>query len=173
MRKLVLAFLISIILSLLFTLEVKSEYTYGLGARIGKFATGPNLKWFFDTNGNTGLDFYAGYTREAKSGYFGRVFLMRQLPIMDSRLHIPIDFIYGAGPHVGYFKENYYYIEEGQALYYKSKTFVAGLSLLLGLEWDTERLPITIGIDVIPYYNLLHRGPEWLDMSLSIRYKFR
>lgn len=165
------------ILTLLFSVlsyeEVRSEYDTAIGIRAGKFATGPNFKWFFDTSGNTGLDIYGGYTREAKTGYFGRAFVMRQLPILDSRMRIPLDVIFGAGPHLGYFGRNYYRIEDGEAVFYNKKTLTAGISLLFGLEWDTERLPITVGVDLIPYYNLYNRGPEWLDVAISVRYKFR
>ena len=150
-----------------------AEYTYGLGFRLGKFASGPDFKWFFHRDGNLGLNCYAGYTKEAKSGYFGRGFLIRQLPILDSKLQIPLDIIVGAGPHVGYFNEDYYYVENGDPVFYSNKTWAAGLGVLFGLEYDTEKLPITIGIDAIPYYNLLHKGPEWIDFSLSVRYKFR
>ena len=164
--------LVLIVICISFTGTSRAEYNIGIGARMGKFAVGPELKWFFSRNQNVGLDVYAGYTREAKSGYFGRAFIIQQLPIMDSRLQIPLDIIIGGGGHVGYFNQDYYRIQEGTPVYYNKGTPVAGISTMVGLEWDSERYPFTIGVEVIPYFNLWNPGPEWLDVALSVRYKF-
>jgi hypothetical protein len=162
-----------LLITFLLVSTAKAEYNSALGIRVGKFAVGPNFKWFFDETANTGLDLYAGYTREAGSGYFVRGFLMQQLPILDPKMHIPMDIVYGVGPHMAYFSDNYYRINNGDALYYNSKTLSAGLSLMFGFEWDSERVPFTLGVDVIPYYSVYNPGPEWIDMSVSVRYKFR
>jgi hypothetical protein len=150
-----------------------AQYTRSIGARMGKFATGIDMKHFFNANSNVGMEMFLGYTREAKGGYQGRTLIIQQLPIFDSKLQIPVDIIWGAGVNVGYFKENYYAIRDGNAVYYNPKTLAAGVCGMLGLEFDTRRFPITFGIEAIPFYNLYHPGPEWIDVGVSLKVKIQ
>ncbi|REK00647.1 MAG: hypothetical protein DWQ39_10845 [Bacteroidetes bacterium] len=160
------------ILFLIISASSNAQYTTAVGVRVGKFASGLNVKHFFDTNANTGVELQLGVTREAKGGYMSKGYFLRQIPIFDSKLQIPVDFIYGIGAHAGYFKENYYRIREGQADYYEPNTISAGIDAVFGLEYDTRRFPISVGIDVNPFYSFLNPGPEFIDFGVNIRMKF-
>lgn len=150
----------------------QAQYMTAVGARAGKFASGLDVKRFFDTNGNTGLQVMGGWTKEANSGYMAKGFFIKQLPIFDSKLQIPVDMVFGVGTHVGYFRKNYYDVQEGDASYYRENTLSAGIDCSFGLEYDSNKWPITIGIDANPYYSLLKPGPEWLDLGFIVRVKF-
>ena len=166
--------LISILVVLLITqsIIVQAQYTTGAGIRVGKFATGVDVKHFLDANGNTGFEIMAGITREAKGGYIAKGYFVKQLPILNSLLRIPIDIVFGIGGHASYFKYDYYSIKEGQPVYYKDQTIAAGLDAMFGLEYDTRKVPFTIGIDANPFYSLLKPGPEWIDFGVNVRMKF-
>jgi hypothetical protein len=166
--------LVSILISLLLAQValVQAQYTTAVGARVGKFASGVDVKHFLDANGNTGFEIMAGITREAKGGYIAKGYFIRQLPIMNSMLRIPIDIVFGIGAHASYYKYDYYRIVEGQPDYYKDQTIAAGMDVMVGLEYDTRKVPFTIGIDVNPYYSLLNPGPEWIDFGITARLKF-
>ncbi len=95
-----------------------AQYTTGVGLRVGKFAAGVDVKHFLDANGNTGFELMAGITREAKGGYIAfKGYFVKQLPILNSLLRIPIDIVFGIGAHASYFKYDYYTIKEGHPVF--------------------------------------------------------
>jgi len=151
---------------------VHAQYTTAAGLRVGKFATGINVKHFFDASSNTGFEIQAGFTREAKGGYIAKGYFVKQLPIFNSMLQIPVDIVFGIGGHASYFKYDYYSIKEGQPVFYKDQTIAAGMDVMVGLEYDTRKIPFTIGIDANPFYSLLKPGPEWIDFGINARIKF-
>ena len=164
----------------------KAQYTTGIGIRAGKFASGIDVKHFFNTNNGTGLEFYGGYTLEAHGGYFGKLLLIKQASIQksnipfplrmifkQSRLQIPLKFIYGAGVHAGYFMDRYYTIHNGEVFSYGDQIMSMGIDATCGLEYNTRKMPFTFGIDATPFYSFLNPGPEWLDLGVNVRYIFR
>lgn len=166
--------LISILITLiLFQVSIAhAQYTTGVGLRVGKFAAGVDIKHFLDASGNTGFELMAGITREAKGGYTFKGFFVKQLPIQNSLLRIPIDIVFGIGAHASYFKYDYYTIKEGHQIPYKDQTIAAGLDGMIGLEYDTRKVPFTITIDTNPFYSLMNPGPEWIDFGITGRLKF-
>ncbi|MFM2135689.1 MAG: hypothetical protein RL021_1089 [Bacteroidota bacterium] len=156
---------------LLLSAPASAEYTTSIGGRVGKFAHGLVVKHFFNTNANFGMEALAAWTKEGRNGYTGRVYAVKQLPIINAKLHIPIDFIIGGGAHAGYFHRQYYDIIDGGADYYNEKTMTAGLGATFQLEFDSERFPMTLGIQADPFYNFMNPGPEWIDFGLTVRIK--
>jgi hypothetical protein len=159
-----------LVISISFTWQASAQYQLSVGARIGKFASGIDIKRFFDTNYNTGIELFGGYTQEANGGFLGKVFLIKQLPILDPKVQIPLKMIVGVGPHVGYFKDPYYKIKNGEAAYYPINTFSIGIDGNFGLEYNTRKLPFTIGVDATPYYSFLNPGSTWIDFGVNIRF---
>jgi len=164
----------------------KAQYTTGIGMRAGKFASGIDIKHFLNTSSQLGLEFYGGYTLEAHGGYFGKIFVIKQTAIQksnipfpltvifkQSRLQIPLKFVYGAGIHAGYFKDRFYTIRDGEIFVYGDQIMSAGVDATCGLEYNTRKFPITIGIDATPFYSFINPGPEWLDLGVNVRYIFR
>lgn len=164
----------------------QAQYKTGVGIRAAKIANGINVKHFLSIEHQIGLEFYGGYTREAHGGYFGKLFLFKQASIQkssipfplryifrQSRLQIPLKFIYGGGIHAGYFEKRFYRIRNGDVVRYSDNTISMGVDVTCGLEYNTRKLPVTIGIDVTPFYSFINPGPEWLDMGVNVRYIFR
>lgn len=170
MKHLITRLLAGVLILTAFT--ASAEYTTSVGARAGKFAHGLVVKHFINANANTGFEVLGAWTKEGNDGYTIRAFMLKQLPIFDSKLQIPVDFIIGFGIHTARFEENYYDVVDGGADYYDKKTFAAGVGATLQLEYDSERVPFTIGIDANPFYNVVNPGPEWLDLGVSVRWKF-
>jgi hypothetical protein len=163
----------AVIIAVLIARSANAQYAVAIGPQIGKFSSGINVKYFFDTNANTGIEIFGGYTREAKGGYMGRLMLVKQLPIFDSKLQIPVDMIFGAGVHTSYFNKDYFKIREGDPVYYGKSTVAIGIGGQFGLEYDSRKIPFTVGVQAIPFFSCVNPGPEWLDIALVLRYKFR
>ena len=172
MKKLFTLVSLFITLLLLQATLVKAQYETAVGLHVGKFASGVDVKHFLDASGNTGFELMAGITREAKGGYIVKGYFVRQMPIMKTSLRIPIDIVFGIGGHASYYKFDYYVIKEGQPKYYKDNTIAAGLDVMCGLEYDSHKVPFTIGFDVNPFYSLMNPGPEWIDFGINARLKF-
>src|SRR5690349_2855027 len=87
-----------------------AQYITSFGVRAGKFASGFDVKHFFDANGRTGAELFAGYTGEAAGGYTSRAFVLKQMTFNKAKhvLRIPIKGIIGAGVHGSYFRDQYY-----------------------------------------------------------------
>jgi hypothetical protein len=148
----------------------QAQYQKSFGIRIGKFATGGDLKCFFDASGNTAIELFGGFTQEANCGYLGKIFFLKQLSLRDPRLQLPLKMIFGVGSHVGFFKDPYYTIKDGQIFYYPENTFSIGIDGTFGLEYNTRKLPFTVGVDANPYYSFFNPGPTWIDFGINIRY---
>ncbi|MCX6291067.1 MAG: hypothetical protein NT126_04820 [Bacteroidetes bacterium] len=151
----------------------EAQYATGVGVHVGKFSTGIDIKHFFDATKTMGYEIFGGFTQEANSGYMGKLFFVKQLPIRQSRLQVPTKIIFGVGSHAGFYKDPYYRIKDGQALYYPVNTFSVGIDGMFGLEYNTRRMPVTIGVDATPYYSLLNPGPSWIDFGVNVRYVIR
>ena len=48
----------------------------------------------------------------------GKGFFVKQVPIFNSKLQIPVDIVFGVGGHFGLFKENFTRIRNGEPEYY-------------------------------------------------------
>lgn len=163
-------FLLALVIGLSSVLFCNAQYEKSFGVRVGKFASGADFKKFFDTNGNTGIEVFAGFTQEANCGYLGKVFFIKQLPIENPRLQLPIKIIFGVGSHVGFFKDPYYTIKDGKISYYPVNTLSMGIDGNIGFEYNTRKLPFTVGVDAMPYYSFLNPGPTWIDLGVNVRF---
>ncbi|OFY66403.1 MAG: hypothetical protein A3H98_11440 [Bacteroidetes bacterium RIFCSPLOWO2_02_FULL_36_8] len=77
---------------------------------------------------------------------------------------------YGLGGHVGVFHGN----AESWRNKVKTEGFFLnlGVDAILGLEWDIEEIPFTLGVDIKPTFDLLNSREFYWDGSLSARYLF-
>ncbi|MCC7231718.1 MAG: hypothetical protein IT242_02145 [Bacteroidia bacterium] len=172
MKRLLLVLCLGTLLTLLIS-KAHAQYTSAVGGRAGKFASGIDIKHFFDARSNVGIQLFGGFTREANGGWMTKGYFVKQLPIFNSMLQIPVDIVFGVGGHAGLFRDRYYRIESGNPLYYDVNTLAAGVDAMFALEYNTRKLPFTVGLDVNPYYSLLNPGPEWLDVGITVRFKIQ
>jgi hypothetical protein len=158
---------------LLVTSTAGAQYYTGIGLHIGRFATGVSVKYFFDANNANGIEVIAAKTRAANGGYQVTALYEMQLPINNSLLRIPLDFVFGGGVHAGYYPEGHYTIRDGLIYKYDDKVFSVGLDAVLGLEYKIPVAPLTIGVACIPFFEVVNPGPEFIDFSVAIRYVFQ
>jgi len=89
-----------------------------------------------------------------------------------------LSFIYGVGAHVGFESwDNYYYdpfypmIRMGE----RKTGPIAGLDALAGLEYTIPSIPIVVGLEVKPYFNLFGENffqlQPW-DFAFTLKYTF-
>src|SRR5436190_123128 len=72
----------------------QAQYTTGIGIRAGKFASGLDVKYFFNWKKQLALEFNGGYTLEAHGGYFGKLFLLKQVAITKADVPFPFRMIF-------------------------------------------------------------------------------
>jgi hypothetical protein len=86
---------------------------------------------------------------------------------------------FGVGAHVGYHKwEEFYYYYYSHYYYYREVTKYApvmGLDGLIGIEFRMDILPITVGIEYMPYFELLGKDyfkMHFFDFGFALKYTF-
>jgi hypothetical protein len=166
-------FLILFIINIATIPPCMAQYKTGIGARAGKIASGLDVKHFFDDSRTTGIDVLAGFSSEANGGYYGRALYIKQHAIHESRLQVPMKLIFGAGAHMGFYKDPYFTLKNGEAYTYPMNTFSAGIDGTFGFEYSSRKNNFSLGADVVPYYTLLNPGMGWLDFGVNLRYVIR
>lgn len=81
-----------------------------------------------------------------------------------------LQWYYGAGAHVGFFDgyDDHPFFDDED----KNESFVLmGVDAIVGIEYTIEEIPVVIGLDWKPEFNILGHSGFWFgDTSLSIRY---
>jgi hypothetical protein len=78
-----------------------------------------------------------------------------------------LNWYYGGGAHIGFYNGNY--ADWGRT----GTTYtVIGIDGILGLEYTFDEIPINLGIDWKPTFNLIGYTGIWSEGALSIRYVF-
>lgn len=84
-------------------------------------------------------------------------------------------FVYGAGIHGGYERWDEMYYSYNTSYYRTCTAFIAGLDGLAGLEYTFYEVPITLGLEVKPYFDFFGRdmfGIHPFDFAFTARYNF-
>lgn len=93
-----------------------------------------------------------------------------------------LDWFAGIGGHIGSYPGKYYgyygyhdggyYDKHGNwhPTGYRANYLALGIDVILGLEYEFEEIPFTIGIDVKPFVDLFGGAGGFLDGALSFRY---
>jgi hypothetical protein len=84
-------------------------------------------------------------------------------------------FFYGAGAHVGYEQwDEVRYLNNSR--WFDTKTsFIAGLDALLGVEYVFDAAPVSLGLEVKPYFDLFGRRNfdlQLFDVAFTVKYLF-
>jgi hypothetical protein len=86
-----------------------------------------------------------------------------------------LNFVYGAGVHLGYERWNQQYYNYYSSYYVTRTAFIAGIDGLAGLEYIFLKAPVSIGLEVKPYFDLFGReifDLELFDFAFTIKYHF-
>ena len=73
-------------------------------------------------------------------------------------------FFYGAGLHAGYERWDIKHYDYYSQWYTTHTAFIAGLDGLVGLEYTFLTVPISLGVEVKPYFDFF--GQEYFDLQL-------
>jgi len=75
-----------------------------------------------------------------------------------------LSFVYGGGVHIGYERWDQQYYNYNYSYYVTHTAFIAGIDGLAGLEYLFRKVPISLGFEVKPYFDLF--GKEMFDLQL-------
>lgn len=86
-----------------------------------------------------------------------------------------LNFVYGAGVHMGYEHWDQRYYNYHTSYYVTRTAFIAGFDGLAGLEYIFREVPVSLGIEVKPYFDFF--GKEMFDLELfdfafTVKYHF-
>lgn len=83
--------------------------------------------------------------------------------------------VYGAGMHIGYEQWDKHYVDGNTSWYEDRTAFLAGLDGLVGVEYLFYEVPISLGFEVKPYFDLLGRemfNVQLFDFAFTVKYLF-
>jgi len=88
-----------------------------------------------------------------------------------------IFFVYGFGAHAGYFYSDYYRLYLNHEVFYRQPKFspVIGIDAFAGLEYRLETLPLTVALDIKPFFELSTAQffkLRVMDLALAVKYRF-
>ncbi|HLN20642.1 MAG TPA: hypothetical protein VK213_06110 [Bacteroidales bacterium] len=155
------AFLTLIFIISAFSLAKAQDYRTGIGLRAG-YPAGLTVKHFISNR--TALE---GLLATRWGGFVvtGLFEAHKQLADVDQ-----LNWYYGFGAHVGFWNGSYnrnYWGVPGDSY------TVVGVDGILGLEYSFTELPINIGLDWKPAFNVFGYSGVWADgAAFSIRYIF-
>lgn len=86
-----------------------------------------------------------------------------------------LNFVFGAGVHAGYERWDQQYFNYNTSYYVTRTAFIAGLDGLAGLEYMFRDVPISLGFEVKPYFDLFGREMfdfQLFDFAFTAKYHF-
>ena len=134
------------------------DYKTGIGLRAG-LPSGLTLKHFVNRNAAfEGLltTRWQGFDITGLYEIQNRAFDVAQL-----------SWYYGGGAHIGFYNGRYTYWGT-----YGTAYTVFGIDGIIGLEYTFSELPVNVGIDFKPVFNLIGYTGVWSDGALSVRFVF-
>jgi hypothetical protein len=79
-----------------------------------------------------------------------------------------LNWYYGGGAHLGFY--NYRSTPWFSSSENNGNFSTLGLIGVVGLEYKIDEIPITIGVDVTPAFNLIGHTGFWINTGLTLRY---
>ena len=158
MRKI---FLTSVLAVCIIGLAGAQDYKTGIGIRAG-YPAGLTLKHFFSRNAA-----FEGLLSTRWRGFeITGLYEINKQAFDVKRLN----WYYGFGAHVGFWNGKYTYSYWGTT---GSQYTVVGIDGILGLEYNFSEIPVNLGVDWKPAFNIIGYTGFWADgVALSLRYIF-
>lgn len=179
MRRKVHLLLIIIITGVITLSQVKAQYyEHSAGIRLGG-SYGLTYKKFF--NESDAVEFLLGGRQD---GLQLTATYQFNKPLNLSR-NETFFLYYGAGGHLGYEKyptkslynyPNNFPVPAIAEFYYENRSYFSmGIDAIIGLEYRFLTAPLTIGLDIKPYFSYIgyrYTRTDFWDTSLSVKYVF-
>ncbi len=158
---------------LLSSYKTDAQYFTAIGARSGPPA-GISFKQFSHRYRGNAIELMLTSYQIGNLDIFGYMFTalyehQKRLPYFKS-LCYPFDFFYGVGVHGGYYSD-YVLLGSGDASG-NTRIFSVGPDAIIGLERKFQRLPLTLGVDIHPYYEVTIKKLMMEKAAITIRYVF-
>ena len=135
------------------------DYSTGIGLRAG-FESGITFKQFISSK--SALE--AIVATRWRGAEFTGLYEVHNMAFHTERLN----WYFGFGAHIGFWNGNY--VEWGTP---GTRYAVLGIDGILGLEYNLKEIPVNIGVDWKPAFNVLGYEGFWVDGgAISIRYIF-
>jgi hypothetical protein len=86
-----------------------------------------------------------------------------------------LNVVFGAGIHAGYERWDQQYYNYNTSYYTTKTAFIAGLDGLAGLEYMFLEVPLSVGLEVKPYFDLFGREMfdlQLFDFAFTVKYHF-
>lgn len=86
-----------------------------------------------------------------------------------------LNVVFGAGLHAGYERWDQQYYNYNTSYYVTRTAFIAGLDGLAGLEYMFLEVPLSVGLEVKPYFDFFGREMfdiELFDFAFTLKYHF-
>lgn len=152
-------------ISLFFTLSILTinaqDYNTAIGVR-GGFYNGLSIKQFISRN-NALEGIIAAHHRG--------LLLAGMYQIHANAFDAPgLNWYYGGGAHLGFYNRQYtpgWYDNQSGSF----STF--GIMGVLGLEYKIEEIPVVIGLDITPAFNIIGHTGFWINSGITLRYTFK
>lgn len=154
-------------------------YTTGIGLRGGGFASGLTVKHFFNPGKGAAVE---GLVTTEYLGRGARFTLLmeKHWPLLPEIKNL--QWYFGGGLHLGAYRGRYYYAvtyrrkkhDRYYVYYVDDKLYpVFGADLVLGLEYKVPDLPLVVGADYKPYFDVYDGASGFYhDAALSVRFTF-
>lgn len=139
-----------------------SAYTTGIGFR-GGWTSGITVKHFIGST--TAVEGILG------SRYRGFSLTGLYELHKGNALKVPdLTWEYGIGGRMGFYNNDYYYHHNHNHNYADERVMTLGVVGILGLEYMFHEIPFTVSLDIMPYFDFIGRGGDFIDGSISVRY---
>lgn len=165
MKKLHEHILIIALLSIISLETTAQRYKTAIGFRFGGQTNGLTIRHFTDSK--TALEgiLSVGYNAFLVTGLYEKF-----VPISGAS---GLNWFYGIGGHVGFFRENgYYFYNKKRVIYYDNNSTIVGIDGIIGLDYKFKNAPINIGIDVKPFMDFYGGANLFGDGALNVRFIF-
>ena len=131
------------------------DYETGLGLR-GGVAWGVTVKHFVMTDGAV-----EGILTARYNGFNATALYEKHLPVFDTK---GFCFYYGGGGHIGMWNTS-------EKTLFRTTRLFAGVDGIIGLEYVFEDIPLSLGMDWKPGFNLISEFGFYFDeLALSVRF---
>lgn len=161
-------FLIATIL-LLFTAPVfAQDFKQAVGVRAGLTS---GFEYRVYSNELNSYKFLIGSRERGVIAHAIREFHRYELFDFTDQLNV----VFGAGLHVGYERWDQQYVTYNSVYYQTRTAFIAGLDGLAGLEYMFREVPVSLGIEAKPYFDLFGRTMfdiQVFDFAFTAKYHF-
>ncbi len=148
------------------------NYNTAIGVRLGGLTSGLTIKHF--TNPTTALEgiLSFGHRSFVVTGLYEKQYDIASAP--------GLDWLYGIGGHVGFFRYGGYYYwvaydDRGRVYYVNAPgntAAVAGIDFILGLDYKFPNAPFNLGLDLKPFVDFYNGAYGFFDGALSVRFAF-